>query len=197
MDEHHFPSEIDPEVIRLTCFKGQQLARKYGFAAYDAEDIQQDLLLDYMRRSRSYDPYRSSRRTFTRLVVNNCVATVVEARKAARRGYGARRLSLNERLDRRDLNSPELIEGLSDPYTLSIEARLNLALDVDRLLGRLPATLANLCHSIMVSDTCAEAAANVGISRATFYRKMRRVRNEFASGMREPQLPRSRKNEDW
>jgi DNA-directed RNA polymerase specialized sigma24 family protein len=195
VDEQHFPSEIDPDVIRRIRFKGQQLADKYGFAKYDAEDIQQDLLLDYLQRSRSYDPCRCGRRTFARLIVNNCIATVVQARKTSRRGHQARGLSLNEPLDRHDPRSPELAEGIIDPSTDVLAARLNLALDIDRFLARLPATLASLCSSIMTCNTSGEAAAKVGLSRATFYRRLRRVRNEFALGTCRAEL-RNRKHED-
>lgn len=183
MDEQQFLQQIDPEVINLAHYKGQQLAGKYGFAKHDAEDIQQDLLLDYLQRSRSFDSHRCSHRTFTRLVVNNCVATIIEARKASFRGYGVRRLALNELFDSEDPNSPELAESLLDPHTRSFEATLNRALDVDRLLARLPVALSRLCRSIMVCDTCAEAATEAGVSRATFYRQIRRVRKELLAGI--------------
>jgi hypothetical protein len=182
VDEREFPQQIDPEIMRLTRFKSRQLAGRYGFLRYDAEDIQHDLLLDYLQRSKSFDSHRCSRRTFAQRIVNNRIATILEARKAACRDYRVRRLSLNERVDADD--SPEVAEILAAVIDLSngcpFEAMLNLRLDVERALARLPAAQAHLCRLLMVCDTCAEAAARAGMSRATLYRNIGRARAVFA-----------------
>src|SRR5580704_5589016 len=149
MDEYDFQYQIDRDILRLIRIKSRQLAGKYGFASFDADDIQQDLVLDYLKRSPSFNAHRCNRRTFTRLVVSNCVATIIAARKASRRDYRVHQLSLNQRLDRRDPNSLELGEILIDPPSRAFEAGLNIAMDVDRLLARLPTGLADLCRSIM------------------------------------------------
>lgn len=180
MDEQHFSYQLDPEIIRLTGFKGRQLAGKYGFAEYDAEDIQQDLLLDYLQRSRAFDARRCSRRTFARLVVNNRVATIIAVRGAARRGYRVRQLSLDELTDGENPTSQEVVETLVDPTSRPLEATLNLRLDVERALARLPTAQLALCRLLMVCDTSAEAAARGGMSRATLYRNIERVRAVFA-----------------
>jgi RNA polymerase sigma factor (sigma-70 family) len=183
VDEQVFPQQIDPEIMRLTRFKSRQLAGRYGFLRHDAEDIQQDLLLDYLKRSRSFDAHRCSRRTFARLVVNNRIATILEARKAACRDHRVCRLSLNEPVDADD--SPELAEILAVVIDScrgrgrSFEAMLNLRLDVKRALARLPTAQAHLCRLLMVCDTCAEAAARAGMSRATLYRRIHAVQAAF------------------
>jgi hypothetical protein len=182
VDEQHFQQQIDPAIIRLARFKSGQLAGRYGLAEYDAEDIQQDLLLDYLCRCKSYDARRCNHFTFARLVIDNCIATIIETRTASCRNHGTRPVSLDEQLDRHDPNSAAFAETLIDPQTRSLEAQLNLFLDIDRFLSCLPAGLVRICRSIMVCDTCVTAAAKVGLSRATFYRQIRSMRKELSRG---------------
>ena len=63
---------------------------RYGFERSDAEDIEQDLLLDYLKRSKSFDARRCDPRTFAQHLVNHHAATIVEARRAGCREYRAR-----------------------------------------------------------------------------------------------------------
>ena len=165
MDEHYSEQQIDPGILKLTRFKSRRLAGKYGFARHDAEDIEQELLLDFLQRSKSFDAHRCSRRTFARLVINHRVATIIDAGRAACRDYRAGVISLNQ-----------VPDGISEAVGVDGTESLNLKLDVQRALCRLPAALAHLCRVLMVSETCAEAAAATGMSRPTLYRKIRAVR---------------------
>ena len=182
MDEQHIGHQIDPALLRLTSFKSRHLAGKYGFARHDVEDIEQDLLLDYLQRSRSFDPHRCNHRTFARLVINNRIATVIEAKQAACRDHRACRISLDQPQDHLGQNPLEVgaLPGLArSSRGCRVDASLNLRLDVQRVLSRLPAALAHLCRLLMDCETCAEAAARAGISRATLYRRLARIRSAF------------------
>lgn len=185
MDEHEPQQQIDPDIRRLICIKSRQLAGRHGFERSEAEDIEQDLLLDYLKRSKSFDAHRCGRRTFAQLLVNHHVATIVEARRARCRDYRACRRSLDQNFDSRDdPNSPELADVLAvcvdRSGTRPIEAILNLRVDVERTLARLPTLQADLCRILMVCETRAEAATRSGMSRATLYRHLGRLRVVFA-----------------
>jgi DNA-directed RNA polymerase specialized sigma24 family protein len=183
MDEQDCQEQIDADILRLTSIKSRQLAGKYGFASYDAEDIQQDLLLDYLRRLPSFNAHRCSRRTFARLVVHNRVSTLIAERKAGCRDYRACRVSVDQPLHAQNPYSGDTGGAhlwVADPNTGSLfETRLTLYLDVEQILTQLPGPLVSLCRLLMVCETSSEAAARSGISRATLYRRIQQVRAEF------------------
>ncbi len=184
MDERDHGQQVDPAILRLARLKGRQLAGKYGFARYDEEDIQQDLLLDYLQRASSFDPHRCNRRTFARRVFDNRVATIIEAQKAACRDYRRRRISLDQSPDRLDgPQSPRLDQVLLTVNgacgSQSLAARLNRKLDVERTLIRLPVVLLRVCRLLMAGDTAAVVADTAGTSRATVYRRLELVRAAF------------------
>ncbi len=183
MDESNHQQLLDPTIFRLTRFKARQLAGRFGFAYHDVEDIQQDLLLDFLCRSRRFDSHRCSRRTFARFVVNNRVAALVQARKAACRDHRVDRLSLDHPIGQQDGSGFPSFSGAdiaNQRRWMSLESQLNLRLDVAGVLIRLPAALVDVCRLLMVSDSATDAAAKAGISRATFYRRIAKVRTAFA-----------------
>jgi DNA-directed RNA polymerase specialized sigma24 family protein len=185
MDETEHQQQVDPAILRLARFKGHQLAGKFGFARHDDEDIQQDLLLDYLRRSRSFESHRCSRRTFGQRVINNRVATLIEAQKAACRDHRVQRISLDQSPDdQTDSNLPRLDQILfrvAKPCSQrSADSQLNLRLDVERILIRLPSALVSICRLVMACDSAMDVAATAGISRATLYRRLGQVRAAFA-----------------
>lgn len=190
MDEQYVDDQIDPAILGLTRFKSRSLAGKYGFERHDVEDIQQELALDYLQRSRSFDAHQCSHRTFARLVINNRIATIIEARRAACRDYHACRISLDQPREHLVGNSSEIgapSETKSSSRGCSYDESLNTRLDVQRILGLLPAALVHLCHLLMECDTCAEAAAKAEISRATLYRQIAKIRAVFLKqGLRRP-----------
>jgi RNA polymerase sigma factor (sigma-70 family) len=179
VDEQEFHQQIESDVLRFTRIKSRQLAGKYGFARHDAQDIQQDLLLDYLKRAPCYNAHRCNPRTFARLVVRNRVSTLIEERSAACRDY--RQVSVDRT---RDSQGPNSLENYAAGSRVAgrhagFEARLNLRIDVERALTRLPRPLEGLCRLFMTCETSFEVAARAGISRATLYRQLGKVRAAF------------------
>jgi hypothetical protein len=97
---------LNSDDLRFIRFKANQLAGKYGFRSDEIEDIQQSLVLDSLKRFEHFDSRRGSRLTFNRSVVNHAVATLIEARKAAHRGFGVCHVSLTSTSDDNSPNSP-------------------------------------------------------------------------------------------
>src|SRR5580698_2601982 len=181
MDERERHQQVNPAILKITRFKSQQLAGRFGFASYDDEDIQQDLLLDYLQRSRFFDCHRCSRRSFARLVIDNRIATLIAAQQAACRDYRACRISLDQPISAAR-NRSDASDVLTGSTASSAECRFDesLELDVQRVLDRLPAALVHLCRLLMVCETSSEAAAKAGISRATLYRQIHQAQAVFA-----------------
>ena len=181
MDEHNFDYQLDSDILRYVRFKSRQLAGRYGFSSDDGADIQQELVLDYLRRRSRFDSRRCSLRTFARLIINNRVATIIKAQMASCRDYRACRPS-NLHLTYQNAHSQDLAEvlGMGDSSGgRPFETMLNARLDIERTVARLPTVLADLCRLLMVCDTSVEAASRAGMSRATVYRSIARLRVAF------------------
>jgi RNA polymerase sigma-70 factor (ECF subfamily) len=181
VDEQELPPQIDSAILKLTRLKSRYLVGKYGFGRHDAEDIQHELLLDYLKRSGSFDTSHFRRETFVRLVINHRIATIIEAQRAACRDYRVCWVSLDQPTGHRERNSLKLIDVMEDnasPFR-QFESSLNLSLEVERVLRKLPADLRHLCRMLMQSENCAEAATMAGISRATLYRRIQWIREAF------------------
>jgi RNA polymerase sigma-70 factor (ECF subfamily) len=189
VDDEEWQQELDPGIFRLARFKGRQLAGKYGFTHDDDADVQQELILDYLRRLRSFDARRCNRRTFARLIINNRIGTLIETKKAACRDYRACRTS-DHAPDRQDSPYPSPVYPIETGGSnlregRSVESKLNLRLDVERVLLRLPVAQVNVCRLLMACDSPMDVAVKAGISRATLYRQLRQVRAVFVeAGLR-------------
>jgi RNA polymerase sigma-70 factor (ECF subfamily) len=185
VDETERPQQVDPRILRLARLKGRELSGKYGFARHDAEDIQQELILDYLQRLKSFDAKRCHRRTFAHLVINNRVRTLIATQKAACRDYRVCQTSLDQTLDRQDDPHTALDRAMLSAATglrdrQSTESKLNLRLDVEGVLLRLPPALVKVCSLVMMCDSAMDVALRAGISRATLYRRLHQVRRVFA-----------------
>jgi len=90
-------------------FKAGQLVGKAGFTQSDREDLQQELALDLLRRSRKYDPKRARRSTFTACLVEHRAATILAERMAPTRDIRREGPSLNEMITDGEGNEVERI----------------------------------------------------------------------------------------
>jgi RNA polymerase sigma factor (sigma-70 family) len=182
MDEHK-NDQIDPDVLRLALAKSWQLAGKYGFRFHDAEDIQQELVLDYLRRLRSFKPNRCNRRTFAALVIRNRISTLIAERSATSRGYRARHIAIDEPTDGpfSDLGIARTASSALIDHREGIfpEERRVQQIDTTRVLEHLATPLRRICALLMICDDISEVASKAGISRATLYRRLVAIRAAF------------------
>ena len=77
--------------------KARQLVGREGFTESDREDLEQELRTDLLLRLPKYDAERASRKTYIARLVDHKVATIIEARRAAKRDW-RRVCSLDEEL---------------------------------------------------------------------------------------------------
>jgi RNA polymerase sigma-70 factor (ECF subfamily) len=179
---------IDSALLAVVRVTAAGLAWKYCFNGIDLDDIRQELFLDCLFRFGKFDPARSSRSTFLRRVVRHRIATLLDAQRAGCRDHRRCRDSLDARVQFAAGESVPLEETLSaDDYdarigrnTLSSRERLELRIDVDSAISLLPADLAGVAI-LLKSVGVAEAAQQLGLSRATAYRRVASIRAAFAS----------------
>lgn len=184
---------VDPYSARLIKCKARQLVGRVGFTESDRKDIEQDLILDLLRRLSKYNPKRARRNTFIRLVVEHKVASIVEAKKAGVRDYRLCSCSLNERLESEEGGFIERGQIVDEEEYLRRTGRLSrpaaevrdLRLDVREVVEHLPTRLRELCH-LLETDSISEVSRDTGVPRSTLYDSIKRLRGIFTdAGLRE------------
>ncbi|MBF0424597.1 MAG: sigma-70 family RNA polymerase sigma factor [Magnetococcales bacterium] len=165
---NHYP-DLHGEAVRVIRFKAGQLSRLPCFTRADVEDLEQELAMDLLRRLPWFDPSRAGLATFLDRIVGHRAANLVAGAMAKRRGGGLTLVSVD------DLESGDDQETTLDSPN---QERVELGVEVRRLLGRLPEEHRHLCHLLMAVDK-PEIPRRLGVSRATFYRRLAEVRGFF------------------
>lgn len=176
MELNHRYGGISPRVIRNIKYQAAKLARSGSLPGMDKEDIEQELMLDLLRRRDRFDPDRASFDTFADRVVTNRVASLTASTHKLR----AERITIS--LDFVVANDDEdegaslidKLDELENPYALD-ELKIGLARDVARFLGDLPPVLQRYV-AILAADNVCEAAREAGLHRSTIYERKQQIR---------------------
>lgn len=177
---------IDEYTVRLITFKAKQLTTHPGFSDADREDLEQELLLDLLRRQPKYDPARAQNNTFVARVVEHRTATLIEERKAGLRDHRLQAFSLNDHIEDEDGVRCERAETFDqDDYLLrtgrqarSSEELRDLGIDVRTVVDGLPNEMRSLCRRLM-HDSVTDVSRDTGVPRSTLYGIIGKVRAAF------------------
>lgn len=177
---------IDEYTVRLITFKAKQLTAHPGFSEADREDLEQELLLDLLRRQPKYDPARAQHNTFVARVVEHRAASLIEERKAGLRDYRLQAFSLNDHIEDDDGVRYERAETFDqDDYLLrtgrqsrSSDELRDLGIDVRSVVDQSPPKLRDLCQGLM-RDSITDVSRETGIPRSTLYGIIDKVRVAF------------------
>lgn len=162
------PAQVsfDSFAIQQAGIRASQLVASSGFNRTDWDDLRQDLLLDYLKRSRHYEPGRGDHRGFIFGVVRNRAA----------------------RLAVQQSRRPTFIGGVDDtvlagnPFaenSLSAPARsLDLQMDVRRIVASLPEHLREVA-ALLSQMSVAEIRRETGKSRPRIYQMIGEIRHAF------------------
>ena len=178
----------------------RQLSMRRGFSESDADDIEQALLLDLLKRLPRFDPTRASLRTFVTRLVDHCVATLIEAREAACRDWRRRRETLHDVI--RDPTGEQhprwTVLGEEDCRNRILaqerdgSAVQELRLDLDAAVEALPQRLRDMAEQLK-ADSPTGVARESGVHRSTVYDARRRIRAHLvASGIADYVAPARR-----
>jgi RNA polymerase sigma-70 factor (ECF subfamily) len=177
---------VDAYAAQLIRHKARRLVGVAGFVNGDIPDIEQELVLDVLARLERHDPRRSKRETFISNIVDHCIATLIEARKAGIRDYRQEAGSIDERVGDEDGKVGESASVVSNPaYTrkaLAFAQRdqelQSLLVDVKKLLAGLPPEERALCERLK-TERVAEISRETGVPRGTVYGQIERIRKRF------------------
>jgi DNA-directed RNA polymerase specialized sigma24 family protein len=160
--QHADIGRIDAEALQVAIgaaqIRSRRLQRRLGAGWADAEDFQQDLLLDLIGRSDDFDPSRGSWPAFICVVTRN--AAVKIAQRHIRLASSTVPLGPEH-----DLADDRSLVGSED-----------FVIDVQRALRRLPPDLQDLVSRIADKGDIASAKHAPPGSRASFYRALRNLR---------------------
>lgn len=186
------PNEIDTYSLRLIGQAVRRVIGKYGFTHDDRDDLERDLLVHLLTRLPRFDPRRAGKERFTRSIVLNRLRNIISNRKSAIRSI-APEDSLNVlvaddegwAIERIDLVSADAyLQATGQASRPSAELR-DLHIDFQRAVDTLPPELQDLCLRLL-TQTITEIAREVGVSTATIYYRIRKIRKEFeARGLAE------------
>ena len=174
---------IDVYAADLIRYKARQLVRRPEFSPSDQEDLEQEMVLDLLRRLPRYDPRRAQRSTFIARIVEHKIATLIEYQRAAKRDSDRQGPSLNRDIADGEGHTTDAIQAVDqEAYLkrLGIEFRpqrdrTDLRLDLEDALRRLPDDLRSLCEMLR-SMSVQEIAKAVGMPRPSVYDAIKRVK---------------------
>lgn len=169
-------------VIRTEAFRAWRSLRRLG---YEHRDIRQDFALHLLDRADQYDAGRSAATTFASRVCRSRTIHILEAGAAAKRNGGRRDVSLSNPVSNEEGSYAELRELISDDEYMMRTGRqtrpaaelLSLRLDLDRILGTMPADLAQIAELLAAGEPVTEIAARLEISRTKLYRRIDALRS--------------------
>lgn len=156
---------------------------KTGLVEADIPDLQQDLWLELLSRVPNFRADRGSPRAFITLVVRNKRASILTERMAAKRGNGVPCLSLDFEQEDDDGVPVAFHETISvDDYlqrtrgTIRSEKdRRDLALDVRKVVAKLPSHDRVVCLLLIDRDVC-DIAKVIGLPRSTLRDLIKKLR---------------------
>jgi RNA polymerase sigma factor (sigma-70 family) len=145
---------------RIAAVRAATIATVYGLPTDSRRDLEQEALLELWRKHQAYDPRRGSWRTFSERVVANRMTSLVRAMRSERSGQFRE-------------ESIENLLGLAAP-----NIRTDLRADVSRVLAGLSPFDRNVALCL-IGHSAIETTQCLGVSRATVYRAIGRLRTAF------------------
>ena len=175
--------EIDPYTTMHIRHKVKQLIKQGKFPSHMADDLVQELSLDFLLRRPKYDPAKSSPDTFTVRIVGNKIASLLRARRAQARDFRRNECSLDELVDSGEgtpVARHETVDEQARRDGRRPEELHHLGQDIQTVLDALPGDLRRLCIQLQ-SMTVSEIARSAGVPRTTIYESSRRLRGHFTA----------------
>jgi RNA polymerase sigma-70 factor (ECF subfamily) len=145
---------------RLAAVRAATIVTVHGLPTDSRRDLEQEALLELWRKHQAYDPRRGSWRTFSERVVANRMTSLVRAMRSERSGQFRE-------------EPIENLLGLAAP-----NIRTDLRADVSRVLAGLSPFDRNVALCL-IGHSAIETTQCLGVSRATVYRAIGRLRTAF------------------
>ena len=129
--ENAYPG-LGDYALKLIRTRARELCRRADFTPADYDDVEQELVMDLLKRFPKFNPAIAKEVTFVQRIVDHKVASLIDARSAKRREHGARVASLHHEVEDQDAGpaSQPTDEGGAQPVE-AVEAGGGAAADTD------------------------------------------------------------------
>jgi RNA polymerase sigma factor (sigma-70 family) len=166
---------------------GGRLEGVYGFRGADRPDIEQELKIAAWQARDQFDPARGSWEAFVSRVMRNHARNMIAARQAECRDFRSACGSLQDLIQPEPGKPPrERGEFLDADGYLRTSRRQGAwtdrnasSRDITRMVAELPADLQVMCAYLAQGMTVTAIAAELGISRDTFYERRKALQRAF------------------
>ncbi len=168
---NRYPGIEHYAVIKIR-FHARMLIRQPCFACMEIEDIEQELMLDYLQRIHSFNPEKSTRNGFiAQIVEKRSFLLVRDVRRKKRRVFGSYEPWID---DDASITAITQQEGF-----LSWEEHAALCLDLQRAMSKLSDSLQKLCDHLK-EKTVTELCNDTHCCRSGKYEAIQKIRQSFA-----------------
>lgn len=180
-----YPNELIEYVMKRAEFKAKQVVGRNP-ALGEAEDVQQNLIVDVLRRLPKYNGDRAGVKTFICRVIDHKIATLLESHEAACRGNGCTKESLDDWVRdetgtwvRRDTTvDVACSRAHAGVASGSDQGQRELEMDVASVMASLPPRQRKLC-AMLRTKTPSEISRETGMSRSVIYKHIADIRAAF------------------
>ena len=161
---------IHPYVVTQVRYHVRSLMRHLAIHGVEIEDLEQELMLDYLSRKQAYDPEKAQWSTFIDRILSHKCASLIEATSAQKRGSGISDLSLNAWLEDKDGED----NALPDPATEDLTCR-DLQIDLENVVQKMPPHLVLLLVDLR-TFSISEISRKTKTPRGTLYGTLSELR---------------------
>ncbi len=179
---------IDPFLVKLIRHKARRASRNPALVDRDVQDLEQELFAWVLEHQHRYDPGKSKRETFFRRLIRAKICLLIRDRQRMKRRSDTADLSLDclvpdeegEWVPFHETLDGEPIAERLGRQSANSASTMQMAVDVRIAMESLCPKLKRLC-SLLIDHGPSAAAQQLGISRATVYRRMNEIREAFAA----------------
>jgi RNA polymerase sigma-70 factor (ECF subfamily) len=170
-----------------------QLVQRAGLPASDRSDLEQELWLDLLKRWPRFDAGRAGGRTFAARLVRHQAIKILSRQREVAANPARSVSSLHDVVAHEDGRPVPLVHAVDEETQarrIGGRPRLSqdlfeLRSDVRQVVARLPVELRDVCDRL-TRCSVSQAACELGITRASFYRRLAKVRSHLSrAGLRE------------
>lgn len=192
--------KIHKYAMRVIAHKVRRLIEDEEFLESDAEDLEQEILLDVLDRLPRYNAEKGMKpKTFVSMVIKRKICNLIRHRDQEMRNPSREECSLNECIPNGDSALIPRSETIAAPATKGQPGADGSACllgdDINAVVSQLPEELRRICE-LLPKFTPAEVARELGLPRSTLNDRLKKLRAIFdAAGLRDcvgaPPLTRS------